>query len=313
MSLHLYGYHSHGSQAISPGLDLQGAFTLLARDADPRRPLDETLRSLTEATARMLIVERVSLWALAQDRLSLHCLDLFELSPARHTSGAVLTAAQYPGYFAGLQREEIIVADDAASHPLTCEFSKDYLTIHSITAMLDTPVHVRSELQGVLCIEQVGLHTGWSSVQRMFAAAAASLVALALVQHESTVAQDELKEANVKLRALFEATADAIVIARADDGGIIDLNPAAERLFGWCRSELLGKPQTCLHPPENRARYRALFDEHVASNGKAPLACEIVAANGQHVAVEISAQVVDLGNGEAIVQGIFRPLPPVIA
>lgn len=301
-----------GLTPLSRGLDLQGAFTLLARNAVHGRPLDEALRALTEATARMLIVERVSLWATSADHASIHCLDLYELTPNRHSSGAVLAAASYPDYFAGLRQEEMIIADNAATHPCTHEFATDYLPLHGISAILDTPIHVRNELQGVLCIEQVGTHAGWTPVQRMFAAAAANLVALALVQHESTEAREELQEANARLRALFEATREAIVIARTDDGRILDLNPAAERLFGRKRADLLGQPQTVLHPPENPAYYRRLFAEHVAGHFPAPLPCDVVDASGRHIAVEITVQVVQQGAGEGVIQGIFRPLPPLI-
>ena len=212
----------------------------------------------------------------------------------------------------GCGREEMIVADDPATHPNTHEFRRDYLPENGITAMLDTPIHVRGELQGVLCIEQVGAHNGWTPVQRMFAAAAANLVALTLVQHESATAQEALREANARLRALFETTSDAIVIASAGDGRIVDLNPAAERLFGRPRDELLGQAQTVLHPADSAAFYRQLFADYTSGRARSPVSCEVIDGEGRTVAVEISAQVVELADGEAIIQGVFRPLPPVI-
>lgn len=303
----------HGLSTHRHGIDLQGAFALLARNAAHDRPLDEALRALTEAVSRMLIVERVSLWALLPDQSAIECLDLYELTGNRHSSGMALSAKRYPAYFDGLRREEMIIADDARTHPCTREFNGDYLIPNDITAMLDTPIHVRGELQGVLCIEQVGPHEGWTPLQQMFAAGAANLVSLALVQHEASGMRDELREANDRLRALFEASGEAIVIARADNGVILDLNPAAERLFGRRRDTLVGKPQTTLHPPENAEHYRQLFNDYTSGRSHAPLACEIVDARGRHIEVEITASVVLASGNEPIIQGIFRPLPPVIA
>lgn len=293
--------------SVARGLDLQGAFNLLARKATHERPLDDTLRTLTEVCARMLIVERVSLWALAHGGTAIECLDLYQLSGNAHTSGDVLEETRYPHYFSGLRREESIVADDAATHPCTFEFRADYLLPNGITAILDTPIHVRGELQGVLCIEQVGPHGGWTPVQRMFAAAAANLVALALVQHEASAAREKLRETSGRLHALFEGSGEAIVITRADDGSIVDVNPAATRLLGRPRDELLDQPQSILHPQGEAADYGRLLGEHLGTGSAAPHACEIVNAAGERIAVELSIRLVDLGAGREIVQGILRP------
>lgn len=298
-----------GFSAGSAGLDLQGAFSLLARNSVHRRPLDESLRTLTEAISRMLIVERVSLWALNGTRDALHCLDLFELTHNRHGAGEVLLEKDFPAYFAALGHEEMIVADDATTHPFTREFRESYLIPNGVVAMLDAPVHVMGELQGVLCIEQVGLHHGWTAVQRMFAAAAASLVALALIQHESSTVSDELEAANARLRAIFRSTRAAVVIANARTGLIVDLNPAAERLFGHAREALIGQPQTLLHPPDEAEHYQQLFSQQV-HQADALMHCQVIGANGQPVTVEISAEVVDIGRGEALIQRIFRPMNP---
>lgn len=302
----------HGLASHRGGIDLQGAFSLLARNATHDGPLDDALRTLTEAVARMLIVERVSLWALAPDHSLISCLDLYELTENRHSSGMTLSSSLHPAYFEGLRREEAIVADDAATHPYTHEMRSDYLLPNNITAILDTPIHARGELQGVLCIEQVGPHGGWTPLQRMFAAGAANLVSLALLQHEARSVRDELNDANQRLRALFEASGEAIVIARADDGVILDLNPAAERLFGCARGTLIGQPQTALHPADKSSYYRRLFTDYTSGRCHSPLACEVVDATGRHIEVEISATLVLAGHDEPIIQGIFRPLPPVI-
>ena len=107
---------------LSSSLDLQGAFAQLSRDGFASCSLDETLRQLTAATARMLNVERVGLWGLTARRASLECIDLYELSRDRHSSGVTLHAARYPEYFRALVRGEPIVADDAMKHPSTQEF-----------------------------------------------------------------------------------------------------------------------------------------------------------------------------------------------
>ncbi|WP_243663383.1 PAS domain S-box protein [Rhodothermus marinus] len=57
-------------------------------------------------------------------------------------------------------------------------------------------------------------------------------------------------------RALFETTQDAVLIADAETGQILEANPAAERLFGYDRATLCRMHQEELHPAELAASYR---------------------------------------------------------
>lgn len=144
----------------------------------------KTIQLLTQTSARQMGIERVSLWRITEDRLAIQCIDLYELSLNRHSSGAILRINDYPKYFQGLTTEEAIVADDAHAHPYTCEFSRTYLTPLGINSMLDVPIHLYGHLEGVLCHEHVGPAITWTPEQRLFAIAIANLAALAIEQTE---------------------------------------------------------------------------------------------------------------------------------
>lgn len=296
-------------QPLSNSLDLQGAFAHLSRRGFAGKDLNEALRQLTESAGRMLNIERVSLWGLTAERSTLECIDLYELSTDRHNAGMKLLAAHYPAYFRALEQGEPIVADDAATHPSTQEFAENYLLMNRISAVLDSPIHVNGELQGVLCIERVGPHSAWTSVQRLFANAVANLVTLAIVQNQSALIRNELRDANARLRALFTGAPDAILIADGKTGHILDANPQAEQLFGRSHGQLVGILQSDLHPPGESARYRRLFEQHVSSGARGPVQGEIINGSGERIAVEISGEVVELGSGQKIIQGVFRRLP----
>ena len=113
-------------------------------------------KNITEAAAAALAVDRVSVWMLDDDRQAIVCRDLYEFTRHRHTSGFKLTRADYPDYFAALERDELVVAADAHSHPSTRAFTASYLLPHGIRAMLDVPIRVGGRLIGVLCHEHVG-------------------------------------------------------------------------------------------------------------------------------------------------------------
>lgn len=66
--------------------------------------------------------------------------------------------------------------------------------------------------------------------------------------------------------ALMEAAPDAIITLDLE-GRVLELNPSAERIFGWSRAKVIGKPLlTTLLPPEGIEHQRQVFarllDEH---------------------------------------------------
>jgi len=172
--------------------------------------LDMTLSILTESAARISGIERVSIWALTDDHLELRCLELFSLASARHSCGEVLAAGHYPAYFEALRSESCIAADDACRYPSTADLAADYLPRHGITASLDTAIHIRGELQGVLRLEQVGSRQPWTAEHRLFAQAVANLVTLALVEYEAEEARRQAVDANARLKAILEASRAAV-------------------------------------------------------------------------------------------------------
>lgn len=80
----------------------------------------------------------------------------------------------------------------------------------------------------------------------------------------------ERKKAEQRLRAwsrVFTDAADPIIIEDLS-GTIIDLNREAERVYGWSRAEMIGKPIRCISPPDrhhwsDRLRERCKRGEEV--------------------------------------------------
>ncbi len=64
------------------------------------------------------------------------------------------------------------------------------------------------------------------------------------------------KETERQLRRLSRVYQDAMdpIILLDPSGGIVELNPEAERMFGWQKAELIGKPCKMLVPPERHER-----------------------------------------------------------
>jgi len=122
--------------------------------------------------------------------------------------------------------------------------------------------------------------------------------------------ESTLRESREQYKKLIETANDAIMIADAESGLIVQANRKAEELTGHSKDELIGMHQTQLHPSAERRSAEDIFKRHSRGGlqDRRDLAeIYLRRANGQHIPVEISASTAIVG-GRRIVQGIFRDL-----
>jgi PAS domain S-box-containing protein len=116
-----------------------------------------------------------------------------------------------------------------------------------------------------------------------------------------------------KYRIILEAVPDAVLIAEANSGEIIEANDEISELLGYEPDEIVGKPQTIVHPTGEENRYRSLFERHVDEADAifqqfpdgSPVFVET--AEKTRVPVEINAEVFQLGE-QRLIAGVFRDI-----
>ncbi|HPW55532.1 MAG: PAS domain S-box protein [Thermoanaerobaculaceae bacterium] len=114
-----------------------------------------------------------------------------------------------------------------------------------------------------------------------------------------------LRESEEKYRSLVEASTDAIFLESLE-GLVLDCNPAACRMFGYSKEELVGLAVADLVPDEVRPQLVGLADA-LRSTGGAFLESFNVRRGGEVFPCEVSTQVVSVG-GEARVIAFVRDL-----
>lgn len=154
------------------------------------QPRHHKLAALTELCARLLDVERVSIWdfPVKGDRIICEWLYDVEGSPvSRHNSAAPVSLYQsdHPAYFEAISTERVIVVDDAHNDTRTCSFAPDYLVFNGIGALLDAPIFDGERLSGVICLESRRQRI-WSLPDISFAVAIADTVSL-MNTHEAWI------------------------------------------------------------------------------------------------------------------------------
>ena len=112
-----------------------------------------------------------------------------------------------------------------------------------------------------------------------------------------------------RLKATIEASLDAIVVAN-EDGDIVDLNAAAEDVFGHSNADMMGRSLAeTIVPEQHRAAHNAGMKRHKATGekrvvGKGRLALEALHASGKVIPVELSISAAKTDDGEVFVSYI---------
>ena len=115
-----------------------------------------------------------------------------------------------------------------------------------------------------------------------------------------------------RLRAILDAALDAVV-AMDHRGLITDFNPAAERIFGYRKSDAVGRELAdLLIPPELRDQHRRGLQHYVAT-GEGPFLNRRVETRGLHAdghqfAIEVSITTIDDAAGPSRFTGFVRDL-----
>jgi PAS domain S-box-containing protein len=124
---------------------------------------------------------------------------------------------------------------------------------------------------------------------------------------ERKKAQEALRESEEKHRKLFEESMDAILVADAATGIIVDCNPAASKLVGREKSELVGQHQSIIHPKEQiEGKFSRGFKQHLKDQ-TTTLETQIMLKTGEVRDVAVKGTIFEL-NGKKLIQGIFRDI-----
>jgi PAS domain S-box-containing protein len=120
--------------------------------------------------------------------------------------------------------------------------------------------------------------------------------------------EEQLRKTEENYRIQFEEALDAIFVADAETGILIDCNPAATRLVGREKSELIGKHQQILHPPEMiEGEFSSTFRQHLKEKQGQTLETRIITKTGKIRDVAIKASLFEV-RGKKLLQGIFRDI-----
>lgn len=120
-------------------------------------------------------------------------------------------------------------------------------------------------------------------------------------------AKHALKESETRYRVLFESASDAIFLANAQTGFIVDANKKASELIGRPICRIIGMHHLDLHPSHDREFYGRVFNSHASKSRSFSQVAFVCNSKGKHIPVQVSASKVIL-KGRKFLLGVFSDI-----
>jgi len=131
-----------------------------------------------------------------------------------------------------------------------------------------------------------------------------NVVGVIIVAHDITVSRG--RDENLKtLAAIVEYSGDAIM-SNTLNGRILSWNPAAERMFGYSASEIVGQPLKLLFPPDRYPEEAEMMDRVVEGLITPRFETVRIRKDGQRLDVAVTISPINDSNGNVV--GVSRIL-----
>ena len=269
--------------------------------------LDDALHEICAAAARALDVERTNVWFFDASGTRLRQAVAVEAARDGADTPPELSIEDNPPYFAALQQQRIIAADDVHRDPRTERFAARHLQPRGITSMLDAAIRLHGRLLGVICSEHVGPARVWDAEEERFAASLGDLVALAVVADDRAAAQCAMRDSEARYRLLVDGARD-LIFNLDHVGTVTSLNPALREILGLEPADWTGRHFAGLVYPDDVAFASELFQRAVSGEALPNFDLRLRDVNAQGVWFEFTISIERDGGHVSSVFGVGRDI-----
>ena len=162
---------------------------LARHDALVQGNVKAAVGSFTEAIAKTLKLERVSIWLYNADRSNLLCVDRYDQSLHKHSDGDQLPAAEVQAYFDSLESEHLLAVSNVRNNTAMHQLVTDGLLLSETQALLSLPIYVANRVVGFIQCEYLQGSRTWQAEEQTFVSGVTNLVSIVI---ESEFLQQEV-------------------------------------------------------------------------------------------------------------------------
>jgi diguanylate cyclase (GGDEF)-like protein/PAS domain S-box-containing protein len=167
----------------------------------------QAARVVAHAATAILGADRAGVWLFDATRSTITSKALFDDRDDGFIESASIARDQAPAYFAALENERAITANDVERDSRTSELWDRYWKPAGVVATLDAPIRVGDGIVGVICVERRDGSREWSSDDVHRAATIADLAAIAYEVAERRKAEVELATTALLQRTVTQISA----------------------------------------------------------------------------------------------------------
>ena len=198
---------------------------------------------------------------------------------------------------------ERVIVDDIETHPYW-EPYKELAASAGLGACWSEPIFSPSgQVLGTFAIYH---HEACLPVESDIATIERS-ARLASIAIDKSLVAESLRSSKEHYSKLFKDAPDAIILADAETGEILDFNHAFSNLLGWERTELIGKSQKIIHPNVGDAVVSSSFERHSSDMAGRVIETQAITMDGRILEVSITASIFEM-NGRKVVLGSFQDI-----
>ncbi|MEH6909543.1 MAG: ATP-binding protein [Oceanicoccus sp.] len=162
-----------------------------------RGEVEAFCREVTFAAAKVLNIDRSSVWLLNTNMDELRQICLYEKDGDKFSSNEVLYASEYPAYFKALISGRAIDAIDAEKDYRTMEFCSSYFPATGVRSMLDSAIRVSGKVIGAVCNEKVGEIQHWYTEDISFSGELGDQLSHAIANRNHIQSENQAQAAKV--------------------------------------------------------------------------------------------------------------------
>lgn len=178
----------------------------------------KAISKITEICASLIETERISVWFYSQNYEEITCIDLYQTSVQKHSSGMKLKSANFQNYVNSHRRGNVISVFDVYNDQLTQGIPREYFSQNNIHSLMDVPIWLHDKVGGLLSCEHTNSKKKWTTEEERFLLNMTTIIAICFEINERQKKENAAAQNKNHIKKQYETILNLILDGRLFQG-----------------------------------------------------------------------------------------------